>query len=214
MPTIELPEAGMHSTMVQQELAQVMAGRTLLDQQKRMLALAVAALRGAPSEVVAQTRALQREHGMSSGQIVEVVATIAHTTGINLFERAMATFDDAPPMRALDHATPVVQEVRSRLGSVPRYFRCMANDPDYCRLILHREISTVHEGEVSRVNKELVAYGTSLVNDARYSIGQRAETLRSLGMTNAQLFEATVAVSIFMKSAAFSTGLQLEPTVV
>lgn len=214
MPTIEVPESERQSRMIQQELAQVMAGRTLLDQQKRMLALAVAALRGASSEVLAQTRALQGEHRMSSGQIVEVVATIAHTTSINLFERAMATFDDVPPMRALDHATPVVQEVRSRLGSVPRYFLCMANDPDFCRLILHRELSTVHEGDVSRVNKELVAYGTSLVNDARYSIGQRAETLRSLGMTNAQLFEATVAVSIFMKSAAFSAGLQLEPATV
>jgi len=40
----------------------------------------------------------------------------------------------------------------------------------------------------------------------------RAEVLRSLGLTNEQLFEATTVVSIFVKNASFTNALQLEPT--
>ena len=68
------------------------------------------------------------------------------------------------------------------------------------------------EGEVSRLNKELVAYATSVVNDGKLSILYRAEVLRSLGLTNEQLFEVTTVVSIFVKNAAFTTALQLDPT--
>jgi AhpD family alkylhydroperoxidase len=87
----------------------------------------------------------------------------------------------------------------------------MANDATFCKLVLDREIATIHEGDVSRVNKELVAFGTSLANSALYSVSHRADTLKHLGMTNEQLFEATTAVTVFVKNAAFSTGLQLEP---
>ncbi|HEX9494387.1 MAG TPA: carboxymuconolactone decarboxylase family protein [Candidatus Limnocylindria bacterium] len=197
--------------VTQAELTHVMASRTILNQQKRMLALAVAAARSAPYELYAHTHALQREYGMSTSEIVELVATIAHVTAINMFESAIAAFKDVAPMRALELSTPVLAQVRQKLGEVPRYFQYMASDPQFCQLVLDREVATIHEGDVSRVNKELVAFGTSLVNGALYSIGHRAETLRQLGMTNEQLFEATTAVTVFVKNAAFSTGLQLEP---
>jgi alkylhydroperoxidase/carboxymuconolactone decarboxylase family protein YurZ len=197
--------------ITQAELAHVMASRTILNQQKRMLALAVAAVKSAPYELYAHTHALQREYAMSGSEIVELVATIAHVTAINLFENAIAAFKDVAPMRALDPTTPVLVEVRTKLGGVPRYFQYMANDPGFCKLVLDREIATIHEGDVSRLNKELVAYGTSLVNSALYSVSHRADTLKQLGMTNEQLFEATTAVTVFVKNAAFSTGLQLEP---
>ncbi len=194
-----------------QELAYVMATRTLLNLQKRMVALAVAATRAAPYELYAHTRGLQREYGADDGQIVEIVATIAHVTSINTFERAIAAFNDNAPMRAQDTSTPVLTEVRAKLGSVPRYFLYMAGDPVYAKIVLDREIATVHEGEVSRLNKELVAYATSIVNDAKLSITHRAENLRQLGITNEQLFEATTVVSVYAKNCAFSTGLQLDP---
>jgi len=194
-----------------QELAYVMATRTLLNLQKRMVALAVAATRAAPYELYAHTRGLQREYGVDDGQIVEIVATIAHVTSINTFERAIAAFNDNAPMRAQDTSTPVLTEVRAKLGSVPRYFLYMAGDPVYAKIVLDREIATVHEGEVSRLNKELVAYATSIVNDAKLSITHRAENLRQLGITNEQLFEATTVVSVYAKNCAFSTGLQLDP---
>ena len=198
--------------ITQQELAHVMASRTILNQQKRMLALAVAAVRSAPYELYAHTRALQQEYGMATSEIVELVATIAHVTSINLFEVAIASFNDVAPMRALDVSTPILVEVRTRLGSVPKYFQYMAADAAFCKLVLDREVATIREGDVSRVNKELVAFGTSLVNGATYSVTHRADTLKSLGMTNEQLFEATSALSVFVKNAAFSTGLQLDPT--
>ena len=87
----------------------------------------------------------------------------------------------------------------------------MAADPTFAKIVLEREIATVHEGEVSRLNKELVAFATSVVNDGRLSIAYRAEALRQLGMTNDQLFEATTVVSVFTKNSAFATALQLEP---
>ncbi|HZP96842.1 MAG TPA: carboxymuconolactone decarboxylase family protein [Candidatus Limnocylindria bacterium] len=194
-----------------QELAHVMATRTLLNLQKRMIALAVAATKAAPYELYAHTRGLRREYGIDDGQIVELVATIAHVTSINTFERAIAAFNDVAPVRAQDPSTPILVEVRAKLGSVPRYFSYMAGDPLYAKIVLDREIATVHEGEVSRLNKELVAYAASVVNDGRLSMAYRAETLRNLGMTNEQIFEATTVISVYAKNCAFSTGLQLEP---
>ncbi|MEX2047059.1 MAG: carboxymuconolactone decarboxylase family protein [Chloroflexota bacterium] len=194
-----------------QELAHIMAKRGLLNLQNHMVGLAVAAARSAPYELHAHTRSLQLEYGLDSGQIVELAATVAHVTSINAFEKAIAAFNDNAPMRAQDPSAPVLVEVRQKLGSIPRYFLYMANDAKYAKIVLDREVATVHEGEVSRLNKELVAYATSVVNDGKLSMLYRAEVLRGLGMTNDQLFEVTTVVSIFVKSASFTTALQLEP---
>ena len=194
-----------------EELAHVMSTRTLLNLQKRMIALAVAATHAAAYELHAHTRGLQREYGLDAGQIVELIATIAHVTSINTFENAIAAFNDSAPVRAQDPSLPVLLEVRAKLGLVPRYFMYMAGDPAFAKIVLDREVATVLEGEVSRLNKELVAYATSVVNGGKLSMSYRAEQLRQLGMTNEQLFEATTVVSVYAKNCAFSTGLQLEP---
>lgn len=196
----------------QQELAHIMAKRGLLNLQNHMIGLAVAAARSAPYELYAHTRSLQLEYGLDSGQIVELAATVAHVTSINAFEKAIAAFNDNAPLRAQDPSSPVLQEVRQKLGSIPRYFLYMANDPRYTKIVLDRELATVHEGEVSRLNKELVAYATSVVNDGKLSMVYRAEVLRSLGLTNDQLFEVTTVVGIFVKNASFTNALQLEPS--
>jgi len=188
-----------------------MATRTLKNQQKRMIALAVASSLSAPYELVAHTRALQREYGMDDGEIVELVATIAHVSSINTFEKAVLAFNDLPPMRAGDPSLPILIQVRQKLGSLPRYFLYFATDQTFAKIMLDREVATVHEGEVSRLNKELVAYATSVVNDGKLSIAYRAEALRQQGMTNEQLFEATTVISVYAKNCAFSTALQLEP---
>jgi len=195
-----------------QELAHIMAKRGLLNLQNHMIGLAVAAARSAPYELYTHTRSLQLDYGLDGGQIVELAATVAHVTSINVFETAIAAFNDNPPMRPQEPSAPVLVEVRQKLGSVPRYFLYMATDPKYAKIVLDREIATVHEGEVSRLNKELVAYATSVVNEGKLSMLYRAEVLRGLGMTNEQLFEVTTVVSIYVKNASFTTALQLEPT--
>src|SRR6185436_335770 len=161
-----------------QELTHVMATRSLKNEQKRMIALAVAAVKAAPYELYAHTRGLQREYALDDGSIVELIATVAHVTSINVFEKAIGAFNDNAPMRAQDPSASILGEVRAKLGSVPRYFLYMATDPLYARIVLDREVSTVHEGEVSRLNKEIVAYATSVVNDGRMSMTYRAEALR------------------------------------
>jgi alkylhydroperoxidase/carboxymuconolactone decarboxylase family protein YurZ len=193
-----------------EELAHIMAKRGLLNLQNHMIGLAVAAARSAPYELYSHTRSLQMDYGLDGGQIVELAATVAHVTSINAFEKAIAAFNDSLPMRAQDSSSPVLMEARQKLGSVPRYFLFMASDPKYAKIVLDREIATVHQGEVSRLNKELVAYATSVVNDGKLSMLYRAEVLRGLGLTNEQLFEVTTVVSIFVRAASFATALQLE----
>src|SRR5437773_2059821 len=102
-----------------------------------------------------------------------------------------------PTSRALGLRPSILMGNHQELGSVPRYFSYMAGDPGYAKIILDREIATIHEGEVSRLNKELVAFATSLMNDGKLSITYRAEMLRSLGMTNEQIFEATTVISVY-----------------
>jgi len=74
-----------------QELAHIMAKRGLLNLQNHMIGLAVAAARCAPYELYAHTRSLQLDYGLDSGQIVELAATVAHVTSINLFEKAIVS---------------------------------------------------------------------------------------------------------------------------
>ena len=96
-------------------------------------------------------------------------------------------------------------------GSVPRYFLYMANDPKYTKIVLDREVATVHEGEVSRLNKGRLCH-TSLVNNGASRCSTAPRCCVVSGMTSEQLFEVTTVVSIFVKNASFTTALQLDPT--
>ncbi len=194
-----------------EELAHVMATRTIKNEQKRIIAMAVGSAVASRYELQSHARGLQKQYGFSETAIVELAAAISHTTGINVFERAVIAFKDAPPFGSMDPSTPILQEVRKTLGEVPAIFRYMAHDEKFCKIVLDRERAAIIEpGEVSRDNKELAAYATSVMSGAPLSIQHRASMLRQQGMTNEQLFEATTVIAAFAKNAAFSTTLQLE----
>lgn len=193
------------------ELKHVMATRTLRNEQKRIIALAVGSVLGARYELIAHARALQSQYAFSDAAIVEVAAAISHVAGMNVFERAVIAFKDAPPFAPMDASTPILQEVRATLGSVPSLFRYMAHDEKFTRIVLEREKAAILDpGEVTRLNKELAGYATSVMNGAPLSIQHRADTLRQQGMTNEQMFEATTVVAAFAKNASFGETLQLE----
>src|SRR5438552_12213589 len=60
-----------------QELGEVMATRTLKDQQEGMIGLAVASSLSATYELVAHTLALRREYEMDDAQMIGLVSAIA-----------------------------------------------------------------------------------------------------------------------------------------
>jgi alkylhydroperoxidase family enzyme len=194
-----------------EELAYVMATRTLKNEQKRIIALAVGSALGSSYELMAHTKGLQTQYAFSDAAIVELAAAISHVAGIAVFERTVLAFKDAPPFAPMDASTPILQEIRKELGSVPQIFRYMAHDEKFTKIVLAREKATiVEQGEVSRVDKELAAFATSVMAGASLSIQHRADTLRQQGMTNEQLFEAVTVIAAFAKNASFSTTLQLE----
>ncbi len=194
-----------------EELAYVMATRKLRNEQKRIVALAVGTALGSRYELIAHAKALQTQYGFSDAAIVELAAAIAHVSGINVFERAVLAFKDAPPFGPMDPSTPILQEIRKELGSVPQIFRYMAHDEKFTKIVLAREKAAMLDpGDVSRPDKELAAYATSVMNGASLSIQHRADNLRQQGVANEQLFEATTAIAAFAKNASFSTTLQLE----
>jgi alkylhydroperoxidase family enzyme len=194
-----------------EELAYVMATRTITNEQKRIIALAVGSVLGSRYELVAHAKALQTQYGLSDAALVELAAAISHVAGLNIFEHAVLAFKDAPPFNPMDASTTLLQEIRKELGSVPQLFRYMARDEKYARIVLEREKATLIEpGDVSRANKELAAYATSVMNAAALSIQHRADNLRQLGLSNEQLFEATTVVGAFAKNAVFTTTLQLD----
>ncbi len=194
-----------------EELSYVMATRTLTNEQKRIMALAVGSALGARYELLAHAKALQTQYGFSDAAIVELAAAISHVAGINVFERTVLAFKDAPPFAPMDASTPILQEIRKELGNVPPIFRYMAHDEKFTKIVLAREKATMIEsGDVSRANKELAAYATSVMNGASLSIQHRADNLRQQGITNEQVFEATTVIAAFAKNASFGTTLQLE----
>ncbi len=194
-----------------EELAYVMATRTLTNQQKRILALAVGTTLGSRYELIAHAQALATQYGFSDAAIVELAAAIAHVASINVFERAVLAFKDAPPFAPMDSSRPILQEIRKELGNVPQIFRYMAQDEKFAKIVLAREKATIVEpGDVSRANKELAGFATSVMNAAPLSMQHRGDNLRQLGLTNQQLFEATTVIAASAKNASFSTTLQLE----
>ncbi len=194
-----------------EELAHVMATRTLTNEEKHIIALAVGSVVGSPYELAAQVTALQTQYRFTDAAIVELAAAIAHAYSLNAFERAMAAFKDLPPFAPMDASTPVLQEVRKELGGVPQLYRYMAHDAKFTKIVLKREKAAIIDpGEVPRIDKELVVYATSVLNGAALSVQQRADSLRQQGMTNEQLFEAATVVASFVKYASFTRTLQLE----
>jgi alkylhydroperoxidase family enzyme len=194
-----------------EELAYVMATHTLTNEQKRIIALAVGSAIGSRYELQAHATALQTQYGFTAEAVVELAAAISHAVGLIVFEKAALAFRDAPPFAPMDQSTPILQEIRKELGTVPALFRYMAHDAKFARIVVNREKAAILEpGEVSRVNKELVAYAVSLMNAAPLSSQYRADNLRQQGLSNEQLFEATTVIAAFAKNAAFSTTLQLE----
>ena len=194
-----------------EELSYVMATRSLKNEQKRIIALAVGSTLSSRYELLAHAKALQTQYGFTDAGIVELAAAISHVYGINVFEHTVLAFRDAPPFAPMDASTPILQEVRKELGAVPQIFRHMAHDEKFTRIVLAREKATmIDSGDVSRANKELAGYATSVMNAAPLSIQHRADNLRQQGMTTEQLFEATTVIAAFAKNASFSTTLQLE----
>lgn len=194
-----------------EELAYVMATRTLTNEQKRVIALAVGSAIGSRYELLAHAKALQTQYGYTDAAIVELAAAISHVAGINVFEQTVLAFQDSPPFAPMDASTPILQEIRKQLGNVPQIFRYMAHDEKFAKIVLGREKSAIVDpGEVSRINKELAGYAVSVMSGAPLSIRQRADSLRGQGITNEQLFEATTVIAAFAKNASFSTTLQLD----
>src|SRR5438093_5677232 len=117
-----------------EELAYVMATRTLTNEQKRIIALAVGSALSSRYELQAHATALQTQYGFSAEAIVELAAAISHASGLNVFERATIAFKDAPPFAPMDASTPILVEIRKELGTVPQLYRYMAHDPKFAKI--------------------------------------------------------------------------------
>ncbi len=87
----------------------------------------------------------------------------------------------------------------------------MANDPTFLESVWARERATMQAGTLDRKDKEYVAFATSVVNLAPYSVRLHKSILTSMGATTEEVFEALEVVEIFHKNNKFTEGLQLEP---
>lgn len=190
----------------------VMTTDALSREQKELIAIAVSMVNNCAYCIGAHSRLHQQMFGTTDAELVELVGAVSHVSGLNRFESAVFRDGvDEPRFPAKDaEEVPLLGEIEDALGRVPEYYRVMANDPEYLEVVWNRETVTMLEGSLERVDKELVAWAVSVVNDADYSTRLREEILDDLGVTDEQLFEALQATEIFEKNNVYTSGLQLE----
>jgi len=190
----------------------VMTTDALSREQKELIAIAVSMVNNCSYCIGAHSNLHQKMFGTTDSELVELVGAVSHVSGLNRFESAV--FRDGvetPRFPAKDpDEVDMLGEIEDALGRVPEYYRVMANDPEYLEVVWNREVVTMLEGTLDRVDKELVAWAVSVVNDGDYSIRLREEILAELGVSDEQLFEALQTVEIFQKNNVYTSGLQLE----
>ncbi|MFB6353632.1 MAG: carboxymuconolactone decarboxylase family protein [Halobacteriales archaeon] len=190
----------------------VMTSDALRREQKELIAIAVSMVNNCAYCIGAHAHLHQQMFGTTDAELVELVGAVSHVSGLNRFEHAVFRDGiDDPRFPAKDPAdVPLLADIEEALGRLPEYYRVMANDPDYLEEVWTRERVTLLEGSLDRVDKELVAWAVSVVNDADYSTRLREALLDELGVTDEQLFEALQAIEIFQKNNVYTSGLQLE----
>ncbi len=190
----------------------VMPSRKLPRKLKEMLAVAVSMVNGCAYCINAHSRVLNRMFHLGDAELVELTAAVAHISGLNRFETATMSGNDEPlfPQRS-EVEVPLLEEIQGTLGVLPTYYQIMANDPGFLESVWGREKATMLAGNLDRKDKQFVAFATSVVNLAPYSIRLHKSKLMSMGATNEELFEALEVVEIFHKNNKFTEGLQLEP---
>lgn len=150
---------------------------------------------------------------VGDAEIAELAAVVAHITGLNHFEHGTLSleqplFEPVPP-----DEEPLLGEIDENLGVLPTYYQVMARDPEFLSIIWDMEQATMFSGNLTRREKELLAFGVSITNHASYSIELHQEILTDTGVTTAELFEALMIVEIYNKDNTWTTGLDLEPDI-
>lgn len=190
----------------------VMPTKRLPRKLKEMLAVAVSMVNGCAYCITAHSRLLSRMFQMNDAELVELTGAVAHISGLNRFETATMSGNHEPlfPLRS-EVEVPMLEEIQGTLGSLPTYYQIMANDPGFLESVWAREKATMLSGSLARKDKEYVAFATSVVNLAPYSVRFHKSRLTSMGATTEEVFEALEVVEIFHKNNRFTEGLQLEP---
>jgi AhpD family alkylhydroperoxidase len=190
----------------------VMPTRKLRRQLKETIAVAVSMVNNCRYCIVAHARLLSKMFSVTDAELVELTSAVAHISGLNRFETAILSggaeplFDPRPK-----EDVPLLGEIEEALGVLPIYYQAMANDPSFLDSVWAREKATMFSGSLKRLDKEFVAFVTSIVNVAGYSTRLHKQILEGLGATQDELFEALEVTEIFHKNNKFTEGLQLEP---
>jgi len=196
-----------------EEYTFVMAEGALARRHKEALALAVSMTNGCPYCITSHA-SLVRRIGFGDAEIVELASAVGHVAGLNAFERGcLMTADGDSSLFPLvePDAEPLLGEIEHDLGLLPAYYRVMAADPEYLRIIWEREKVTLFDDHLERVMKVLVAWAVSVTNAAPYGAKVHGSVLVGLGVSDAQLFEALRVVNTLNRSNKFAEGLQLDP---
>lgn len=187
----------------------VMPTRELPRQVKEMVAVGVSTVNACTYCIEAHAHGLQNMFDFTDPQLVELIAAVAHVSGLCRIETATMA-DDEPLFSPQDpDEVPLLAEIEATIGVLPEYYRIIARDEGFLEQVWEREKLTLLEGELDPVDKEFVAFGTAVANDAPYSTRFWKERLEVHGATEDEIFEALEVVEIFHKNNQFTTGLQL-----
>lgn len=113
-------------------------------------------------------------------------------------------------------ATGLVAEVyrdimESRgLAKVPNFWKALASQPEYLAATWSKLKAVMGEGALDRRTKEMIAVAVSATNNCDYCLWSHTDTLRSLGVTDAELVELMAVVDVFNGTNAVASGLKIE----
>lgn len=117
--------------------------------------------------------------------------------------------DEAPP-----EVRAIYAEISSTLGrgTVPPFWRALANDPPSLRRAWVQFSEVMAAGALDKLVKEMLYLAVSVTNRCDYCIQAHTRIARELGMTDPMLAELMQVVSIAGGLNQLVVGYQLEPT--
>ena len=154
----------------------------------RALLVAAAATMAADGDAAAYADRLRDDHGATDEQLVELSGTVADVT--ELASVAVGTMPGDVPLFAVGTAgeTPLLADIESTLGFLPRHYRLLANDPEHLRRRWERDRTTLCGPNA--LDRRYAALGAAVALGSDYAVRFYRRLLGELDEPDDRVFEA------------------------
>ena len=156
--------------------------------ERRALVVAAAATMATDGDVTDYADRLRTDHGATDEQLVELSGTVADVT--ELAALAVGTMPGDVPLFTVGtvEETPLLADVESTLGFLPRHYRLLATDPEHLRRRWERDRTTLCGPNA--VDRRYAGLGAAVALGSDYAVRFYRRLLADVDEPDEQVLDA------------------------